>query len=352
MAHEKTLSQRDLDDAVSAGVISTEDAGKLMAFAEARRDRATPQGYFDLTHVIWYAGSLIIMSAMGLFATTAFAAIGGYGLALTGIIYMIGLGLSGNRLWQRAETRLPGGLLLAAAISMTPLIVYGLQEASGIWGQPGRPGDYASFYKNIRAGFIPMEIVTLLVTALALRLYAFAFLALPAAICLWFLSMDIAELFATHPGFQLRRDVSLWFGLILIGLLLVYERKPRASDAAFWITLVAAITFWAGLSLRDSDSHLAKAAYCAINVGLVGFSVFVGRRVYAVLGVIGVMVYLGDLAWTVFKNSLLFPYLLSMVGIALVVLGLAYAKRQKAIVSAIEVRMPEALKALRPYRVR
>ena len=55
-----------------------------------------------------------------------------------------------------------------------------------------------------------------------------------------------------------------------------------------------------------------------MNVALLFVSVFLGRRVYAVFGVIGVACYLGDLANKVFRNSLMFPFALSLIGVAVI----------------------------------
>ena len=55
------------------------------------------------------------------------------------------------------------------------------------------------------------------------------------------------------------------------------------------------MAFWGGLSMKSSDSEIAKALYCLLNVGLVLLSVVLRRRVYAVFGTLGVAGYLGYL---------------------------------------------------------
>jgi len=49
-----------------------------------------------------------------------------------------------------------------------------------------------------------------------------------------------------------------------------------------------------------------KAVYCLINVVMILLSVFLGRRIYAVFGAIGVSLYLGYLAYDVFQDALMF----------------------------------------------
>jgi hypothetical protein len=53
--------------------------------------------------------------------------------------------------------------------------------------------------------------------------------------------------------------------------------------------------------------------------------------VYAVFGALGIALYLGHLAEKVFKDSLLFPFALSLIGVGVIAAGIAYHKRQGAI---------------------
>ena len=48
------------------------------------------------------------------------------------------------------------------------------------------------------------------------------------------------------------------------------------------------IAFWGAVTATSGGSPLDKALYCAMNVVLLFLSVFLGRRVYAVFGVIGI----------------------------------------------------------------
>lgn len=363
MQNSRRFSLADLDAAVKAGALDDASAQRLAGFLAGRvppadpsapDNIATPERRFDLIHLLWYAGALIVMAAMGLFSTLAFSAMGGAGLVTTGLAYGLGLWFTGDRLWRKDETRTPGGLLIAAAIAMVPLIVFGIQEASGNWVGFDAPGKYQGFFHYIKGGWVPMEIATFVVALLAARRYSFAFIAFPAAVCLWFLSMDIAEWIRGRGSFSfdLRRNVSLWFGIILFFATWIYELRPRKADFAFWLHLVVAVTFWGALSLHSSGSELGKFLYCLINIGLIGLALFAGRRVYAVFGVIGVMFYLGHLAYSVFKDSLLFPFALSLFGLAIVALGIYLARRRAVIEAWFEQALPPGLAALRPFPAR
>lgn len=362
MSRPPLFDRTDIEAAVTHGALSQESAEAFARFLAARPSDArlseasltASKPRFDLTHLLWYAGALIVMGAMGLFSTLAFAQMGGAGLAVTGLGYFLALGIAGDRMWHKPETRTPGGLLIAAAIAMVPMIVFGVQEASGAWAGFDKPGNYRSFFHYIKGGWIPMELATLVVSVLAARRYSFSFIAFPAAIALWFLSMDLADYLwaGKYFNFEFRRKISLWFGVVTFLCVWVYELRPRAADFAFWLHLVAATTFWGSLTFQSSDSELGKFLYCMINVLLLALSLFMSRRIYAVFGVIGIMIYLGHLAGKVFKDSLLFPFALSIFGLLIVGLGLWVARNRARLEQKMQEVIPPELAALRPWPAR
>ena len=73
------------------------------------------------------------------------------------------------------------------------------------------------------------------------------------------------------------------------------------------------------------------AIVLAIVTRQVFLSLFLMRRAYAVFGAVGLTMYLGHLAWDVFKDSILFPFALSAVGVALIAFGLLFHKYGKAL---------------------
>src|SRR3954468_14372752 len=151
-------SEGDLQAATSAGVISTSDLERLLAFlSQSAPDRTAPAAKFDAAHLLWYAGALIVISAMGLFSTVAFSQLGGRALTACAIAYAVAFTLAGHHLWYRKDLRVPGGLLVAIAVSMAPLAVYGVQAELGWWGKFGNPGTVHDFYIWIKGSWIFME---------------------------------------------------------------------------------------------------------------------------------------------------------------------------------------------------
>ena len=64
-------TEADLEAARAEGVLDAAQFTALIGFLESRK-AVSQLPRFDLSHVLWYAGALIIMGAMGLFSTLAF----------------------------------------------------------------------------------------------------------------------------------------------------------------------------------------------------------------------------------------------------------------------------------------
>ncbi|MCY1489462.1 hypothetical protein D9M68_231870 [compost metagenome] len=338
------LDAHDLARAVSAGVLQP---GQDRALLDFLRQQPETRASFQLAHVAYYFGALLIIGAMGWLLTEAWMNIGDIALLVIALAYLAVFLLAGRSLWQRGQ-RIPGGLLGAVAVSLTPLAVFAIQRLTGLWPLDDGQGDYHDYYVYVRGGWLAMEAATVLVGLLVLRLMPFPFIVMPIAVALWFMSMDLTELVSGGIlDWDTRRWVSLWFGLaLLLASLLVDGRSQQ--DFAFWGYLAGLLAFWGGLSLMDSGSELGKALYCLVNLGLMACAVLLRRPLFMVFGALGVAGYLGHLSYSVFKDSLLFPIVLTLIGLGVIALGLAYQKRRDALTSALRQRLPDSLRQLLP----
>src|SRR6266852_3780512 len=320
------ISRQDLDAAVARGIIDAASAEALAQFVDRRRAEAS-RPRFDAMHVLWYAGALIVMAAMGLFSTNAFSRFGGRALTLTAVAYAVVFAAAGHFLWHRRNLRIPGGLLVTVAVTMAPLAIYGIQDALG-WGIQGDPGWWSQGDPGAYRDFF-----------------------------VWIMSMDLTpwifgiDWYSGNLAWEKREIVSLWFGLGVLAIAWWVDVRSR-GDFAFWLHLFGLLSFWGGLSMLDSNSEVSKAIYCLINVGLLALSLFLHRRAYMVFGTLGVAGYLGHLAGEVFKDSLLFPFALSMIGVAVIVAGLLYHRSRHAIDRWLARNLPRPLAALRPPHAR
>ncbi len=339
------VSRKDLDWTVSRGVISDGQAEELW---RALEERGSGRAEFDLPHVAYYFGAIIVISAMAWFMTLGVERFGGAGITAIAVSYAAVFAAFGAWMWRREGLRVPGGLLVAAAVCMVPLAVYGIQEALGLWPQED-PGQYQDFHHWISGGWFPMEVATILAGAVALYFVRFPFLTAPIAFTLWFMSMDVSPLVFGEDYYRWSGPqwVSIAFGIaILVGSFVVDRRTDE--DYAFWGYLFGMFAFWGGLSLFEGGSEVEWAIYGAINVGLMLLSVLLDRRVFLVFGAAGIFIYLGHLAWDLFEDSLLFPFVLSGVGLAVIGLGILYAKNSRRVEGAIMGLVPEGVRNFLP----
>jgi hypothetical protein len=343
-------STDDLRAAVTAGVLPTTQLDALLAFLNSRTsDQPAAAPKFDLVHLLWYAGAIVVISAMGLFSTLAFSQMGGPALTVTAVIYALLFATAGHYLWTTKNLRTPGGLLIAVAVAMTPLAVFGIQDTYGAWTEFGRPKEMRSFYHWIKGSFVFMELATIAAGILALRFYRFPFIVFIMAVALWFLSMDVVP-WITGTGYgdwETSRQVSIWFGLGMLATAFIVNLRQRSGDFAFWLYLFGMLTLWGAITFTSGGTNLQKALYCVMNVGFLIVATVLARRIFAVFGTIGIAIYLGDLAEKVFKDSLLFPIALSLIGIAIIALGLYYNRKRHTIGAWVDAHVPEALRRLR-----
>lgn len=340
------FSCNDLESLTQAGIITPEQKVEIAAFFNNRRSL---RPHFDLAHLLWYAGSLIIMGAMTLFATLAFAQMGGKALTVTALFYALFFTVSGNYFWNSQNLKIPGGLLITCAIAMAPMAVFGIQDQFDWWTH-GDPGNYNDFYIWIRGSWLPMELVTIAVTLIAFYFYPFPFMMFVLSFTLWNLSMDLTEVvYGRSFSWEMRRWIAEIFGLVILAIAWLVDLKPwKSGDFAFWFHLFGLLIFWGAVSSQNSNSEVAKALYCGMNIVLILISVFLIRRAYAVFGGLGVFFYLSHLSYKVFKDSLVFPFALSLAGLVIILIGIIYFKKKDRITDWMNRTLPEKIKRLRP----
>ena len=344
----------DLDAAVEAGLIDRETRIRLDAFAKARREPPGAEAHapseiaeaprFDLVHVLYYAGALLVIGAMALLANAGFQQFGGWALTAIAALYGAGFFWLGRLLWRNPKTRVPGGLGIAIAVAMAPSALYGLLVAIGFaQDQPA-------------LSRIALEVTAIVAAALAMWRYPFSFTLMIVGVAGWMLATDIAVLIA-HGGrsgwdsaWDLRRLVSLGAGaaMILAGWA-IDLRHDAAGDFGFWPHALGSALLWGAMTLEGDPQ---RPLYCVFGLAMIAFGLFVGRRVHAAFGALAVAIYLGVLAFAIIHDTFSFALSLSLIGVAVVLSGLGLERRRGRISARLDAMLPEALRALRPPHAR
>jgi hypothetical protein len=337
-----------LDEAAAHGVIDREQGVALWSFL-VTREQETPS--FKPAHILYYLGGLIAIGAMTLFMTLGWERFGGSGLLFISLCYgMLAIGLT-EYLLGRKHLALPAGITAALAIVMVPLAVYGVQHMLGFWPLGGSRA-YRDYHTIIDWRWLIMELVTLAAGLIALWRYRLAFMVMPIAVTLWYMSMDLAPFLFGGEGLfsDVRKFVSIWFGLAMTLVAFWVDVRSRDSkdsrDYAFWLYIFGVLTFWGGLSSLNSNSELNKLIYCGINLVMITVGAALSRRVFAVFGGLGVAFYLGHLSHTVFKDSMLFPVALTAIGLGVIGVGTVWQRHEAAIGARLRTYLPVALRGL------
>lgn len=337
------LNRNQLKEAAVNGLISRQQADQLWKFL-SEREKDTPG--FRFTHVLYYFGGLIAIGAMSLFMTLGWERFGGWGL------FFIALAYAGAGLWltefflHRSRLPIPAGITATFVVVLTPLAVYGLQAALGWWPEETV---YREYHEKVDWRWILMELATLAVGAAVLWRYRLTFLVMPIAVTLWYMSMDLAPLFIGEDEltWQVRRAVSLWFGLlIMLFAFWVDIRSRHGKDYAFWLYLFGVAAFSGGLSMMHSDSGLHRFIYLCINLILIVVGAVLSRRVFAVFGSLGAAGYLAYLAYDVFEESMLFPFVLTLIGLGVIFLGIFWQRHENEISGKLRELLPVPVREL------
>jgi hypothetical protein len=332
-----------LQKAVERGLLSEQQAEQLWLFLQEQgKDTAS----FRFTHILYYFGGMLAIGAMSLFMTLGWERFGGWGLFGVAVGYFVAAIALTERFLNRDRLPIPAGITAAFAIVLIPLAVFGVQSAFGQW-PPGQA--FRQYHTLIDRRWLTMELVTLAVGPLLLLRYRLPFLLMPITVTLWYLSMDLAPFLFGDADltWQLRKQVSLWFGLAMILLAFWIDMKTwRRKDYAFWLYLFGVIAFWGGLSLMSSTSELGKFGYLCINLSMIVIGAMLSRRVFAILGGLGAAGYLGHLAYDLFKNSMLFPFALTAIGLLVIYAGIAWQRNETQFSGRLRALLPASLRGL------
>ena len=273
---------------------------------------------------LYFLGALLAIFSMTWFLNLSWEWFGSGVAFLIASAYAFLFIVLGNHFWKKGET-LPGGLLVTMAVSMVPVMVYSLQAYFWGAGHPMEP--YAEFYRTVSGQWVYMEIGTLLAGMLAYYFYPFPFLMAPISIAAWFLTMDVIPyFFETELTFDQKAWITLFLGAILIALSYVIQN-------GFWLSLFGAIAFFGALGcLLWDKGEYPMFLFLLVSLLMMLLSIPLKRTIFMILGGIGTFAYVGHLAYKYFQDSIWFPIILSLMGLALIYLTILFQRHKDKII--------------------
>ncbi len=341
------ITRADLDQAARDGVI---DAAQVVPLWAALSRRASTEGEarFDVPNVAYYLGAVLVIVAMLLFMTLAWREYGGGSLLILGAVYGVCFVAAGTHFWRRDDTPIAGGLLLTLAVFMVPLIVLGAQFMAGLW-----PPGVGQSAPGPTLNRLVIETATLFAALVMVAFVRFSFLAVPIVATVWLISVDIVPYLFGPPGGRaaIEEYMAVLFGLAAMAVSWVLDHRTR-EDYAFWGYLGGLLSFWfglAGLTLFNIDAGEAvKFLFALAGLVSIVLSVLFARPIFVIFGSLAVLAWLFHVAYGLFEDSLLFPVVLSLIGIAVLWLGVRYHRGRERIEAWFAARVPDAWRRLIP----
>ncbi len=299
--------------------------------------------------VLFYGGGLIIMSALTWLLKSSWDDFGAAGILIASTAYLIAFITSGFLVYRKNDLRLPGGMLLCVGIAIVPLFVFSVMRLFGFW-PVGTV--YDDFYIWIKGKWIVLELSATLVAAFVFYRTRFPFIVFLVSFALWFMSMDIVPIIYSTNGitWTLRSTISQIFGVAMLALGYLIDIKSK-RDYSFWIYLFGLLTTTSGFSVFYNDDAVSLVSLLLVHLSMIFLSLFLDQVVFIVFGVIGVTEFLTRISYVWFKGSPIFPFLLTVIGILLIVTGIIYQRNRHRIDDAFLRIIPTPLRRLRPKRL-
>jgi len=335
-------TDEQLNEAVKSNIFSAEQVNKFKEYVQNNNHITKFQ------KVLYYGGGLLIISAMTWLMKTSWDSFGATGMTFISALYIIVFFIIGYYVFFKKNMEVAGGLLFSVSIAVVPLFVFSLLRVFNFWPQGWSYDDY---YIWVRGKWIILEISVILAALPILLKTKFPFHVFLIAGSLWFFSMDIVPIIyeKTEITWTERAVISNIFGLCMIGIGYFADIKFK-KDYSFWLYLFGAITLSSGMSVFYNDDLLKFIMFGIVNVLLILFSLFINRNVFLVFGTIGLIEFLGRLSWKFFRDSVFFPFALTIIGVLLIFSGIFFQKNKKKIEEGIIKKLPAFILNLRPKR--
>lgn len=346
------ISERDIRELLDAELIDESTAESIRAYLNQRyADRPR----FDVTHVAYYFGALIVALAFTWLLFEGYDRYGGGALMMIAPGYAIFFVLGGNWLWKRPGLKQAGGLLYTLALCMVPVAVYGFEEFMGWYpvlastmDEVPSEAERMEHLRQMNWGNIWIAFATVVVGVAAIPLRRFALMAVVPIVAfhqLWLAVMTY--LVGGRPSDWDMTTHLMLSGLFVVAVGYVVDRRTR-EDFAFWLYGLGVAHFFVGLTGSPKEGELAWLAYAFVCLLLVVVSILLQRHIFMAAGALGMFIYLGHLGFETFEDSLLFPFVLSFVGLAIIAAAVWYQKHKQSVEGKVLAALPEAVRKRLP----
>jgi hypothetical protein len=303
------------------------DAGNLRRACDHRRMESPttvtvlvePPRRYDPPHILWYFGAITAALAASATVASVHGSHRGIWQLLVGIV-LAAVFTAGAVLLLRAGWRVPGGVLVAAAVTLVPAVGQAFERLIGVWPALATTG--VGVFQDFQGAYFALGLATIFAGLAGFALVRFPFVFVTVTVAALLTAQLLVPVFVDSPGLDDHASAVLVTGAVLLLVGLVLDSVARGDDAFWWhvtglFGLAVGLTWYAFVR----DSTWAWLTILVIAAVLILGSAPFGRATWAsfgVLGVFGAMLHY-DLEWTGSWRS---PALMVLVSLGLILLGM------------------------------
>lgn len=187
--------------------------------------------YFTIANVMYLLGALIVAGAMIFFMTQGFFLFGGWGMCILSAIYCTVFVFVGHSLLE-AGRGVPAALFYMLAIFTAPLFTYGIQYSL----KKGITDEYDTLFYWLHANkrnavWVPMELSTLVASAIAMWHLPSPFILIPGWGVAILLTRDFPQLLSGNQRLtQSLISILISFGILGMTYFFEYIGLPKSID--------------------------------------------------------------------------------------------------------------------------
>lgn len=335
------IKKESLLESVQKGIITQEQYQKILALDSGETSKGEKKRGLNYIIAFYYFGAMIIIFAFTYFLVSQWENLSAGSILAIGLGFQIACAGLGVYIYKKLNYPISGGLLVTAAIAISPLVVYSIEKMLGIWpASPGTYGaNYSDYWRLIKPCWVYIELVTLIVAFIALYFVRFSFIALAIGHTVWFLSMDLVEIILGGrnygaPYWETRQWVSVLIGATMVAIARLFNRRTK-EDYSLWLFLYGGLIFTTAASFTWLKNEMQALLYLLVHLIFVVMSIRWQRKSLMVFGALGIYVYLGHLAYDIFKNSPFFPIALALIGLLMILGTVSFQRNQDKLVKFI-----------------
>lgn len=334
------VTNADLDRWVREGIITPAQRDAVLHELEAAPATA---GGIELTALLYYGGGLLVLLAYSVFLGLQWQNMNDAGrIAISGASLVAFAAIS-QVLLRSGRFQLPGELLQVVAVSVVPLLAFALLDAAGFWpDDPGysTAGQREAYQLDLAWARVVLATATLIAAGGAFAWSRSPFVLIAALISCTALITDVS--FQVHrPGGYYDYEwsalqsvvVAAMGAAVLVAGVATSHRTER--DYTTWLYVAGLVGLGAGLVPQAFPSDTAPiwgALWIAIAVMLLGLSIQLQQRLFAVAGLAAIFAYLAKLVFDVFESANA-ALVLVVLGLLVLATGMLYQRYNERLFS-------------------